>query len=48
MGWNDPLQYESASVSIDVGGVPGAGILSGSIWQDADFTNTLEPGDRVL
>jgi uncharacterized repeat protein (TIGR01451 family) len=48
VGWNDPLQYESASVSIDVGGVPGAGILSGAIWHDADFTNTLEPGERVL
>jgi uncharacterized repeat protein (TIGR01451 family)/fimbrial isopeptide formation D2 family protein len=48
VGWNDPLQYESASVAIDVGGVPGAGILSGSVWHDADFTNTLEPGERVL
>ncbi len=46
--WNDPLQSETASVSIDVGGIPGAGILSGTVWHDADFTNTLNPGERLL
>jgi uncharacterized repeat protein (TIGR01451 family) len=46
--WNDPLQSDTASVSIDVGGIPGAGILSGTVWHDADFTNTPNPGERLL
>ena len=46
--WNDPLQSETASVSIDVGGIPGAGMLSGTVWHDADFTNTPDPGERLL
>jgi hypothetical protein len=46
--WNDPLQTANATAVIDVGGVPGAGILSGAAWHDADFTNTLEPGERAL
>jgi len=48
VAWNDPLQTEVASVSIDVGAMPGAGILSGAVWHDADFTNTLTAGERVL
>jgi uncharacterized repeat protein (TIGR01451 family) len=46
--WNDPLQSQTASVSIDVGGVPGTGIVSGSAWHDADFTNTFSAGERPL
>ncbi len=48
VGWNDPLQYETASVSIDIGAVPGAGILSGTVWHDADYTNTLQAGELTL
>ena len=48
VAWNDPLQTASASVSIDVGGIPGAGILSGAVWHDADFTNTFEAGESAL
>ncbi len=48
VAWNDPLQTATASVSIDVGGVPGGGILSGSAWHDSDFTNTFEAGERAL
>jgi uncharacterized repeat protein (TIGR01451 family) len=46
--WNDPPQTASATVVIDVGGVPGAGILSGAIWHDADYTNTLQADERTL
>jgi len=46
--WNDPLQSATASVSIDVGGIPGGGILSGTVWHDSDFTNTPNPGERLL
>jgi uncharacterized repeat protein (TIGR01451 family) len=35
--WNDPQQTASASVSIDVGGIPGFGMLSGHVWYDANF-----------
>jgi uncharacterized repeat protein (TIGR01451 family)/fimbrial isopeptide formation D2 family protein len=48
VAWNDPLQTEIASVSIDIGALPGAGMLSGTVWHDADFTNTLGTGERVL
>ena len=48
VSWNDPLQTAVASVSIDVGGVPGAGILSGAAWHDSNFTNTFETGESAL
>lgn len=38
--WNDPKQWAEAMVSIDVGGVPDSGILSGTIWHDADHDDT--------
>ena len=46
--WNDPVQTASASVSIDVGGMPGIGILSGTVWHDANFNKLLDPNERVL
>jgi uncharacterized repeat protein (TIGR01451 family)/fimbrial isopeptide formation D2 family protein len=46
--WNDPQQTASASVSIDVGGAPGAGILRGTVWHDADFDDTLGASERLL
>ena len=46
--WNDPQQTASASVSINVGGVPGTGILSGTVWHDADFDNALDGLERLL
>jgi uncharacterized repeat protein (TIGR01451 family) len=45
--WNR-TQTASASVSIDVGGVPGVGILSGTVWHDANFDKLLDPNERVL
>jgi uncharacterized repeat protein (TIGR01451 family) len=46
--WNDPAQTASATSIIDVGGVPGAGILSGAVWHDADYTGTFGTGERPL
>jgi len=46
--WNDPLQWVEASVKIDVGAVPNTGILSGSIWHDADFDDMVDGTERVL
>jgi len=38
--WDDPLRQADASVSIDVGAMPDAGMLSGYVWHDADHDNT--------
>jgi uncharacterized repeat protein (TIGR01451 family) len=46
--WNTPVQTASASVSVDVGGMPGVGVLSGRLWHDADFDDTWGPGERPL
>src|SRR5215468_4368208 len=35
--WNNPSETASASVSVDVGGVPGVGTLNGTAWLDANF-----------
>ena len=46
--WNDPTQQASASVSIDVGGITGVGILNGSAWHDANFDNAFDISERAL
>ena len=48
VAWNDPTQYASATAVIDVGGMPGAGMLSGAIWHDSDYTNTFQASERPL
>jgi uncharacterized repeat protein (TIGR01451 family) len=45
--WNTD-QTASASVSIDVGGTPGSGVLAGTVWHDADFDDTADPNERLL
>ena len=40
--WNNPPQTASASVSIDIGGVPGYGSLNGTAWLDAKFNKTAD------
>lgn len=35
--WNSPTLTAMASVSIDVGGVPGSANLNGHVWHDANF-----------
>ena len=46
--WNNPPQTASASVSIDIGGMPGVGVLNGTAWHDTDFDDTLDTGERPL
>jgi uncharacterized repeat protein (TIGR01451 family)/fimbrial isopeptide formation D2 family protein len=46
--WNDPLQWAEASVSIDVGAMPGAGMISGNVWHDADHDDTPDGVERPL
>ncbi|MDH3214320.1 MAG: OmpA family protein, partial [Myxococcales bacterium] len=46
--WNVPPQTASADVSVDVGGMPGVGLLSGTLWHDADFDTALGGGERTL
>jgi len=48
VGWNTPQQTASARVSVDVGGMPGVGILNGALWHDADFDTTLGGTERLL
>ena len=48
VSWNDPLQWAEASVSIDVGAMPDAGMLSGNVWHDADHDNTPDGVERPL
>jgi len=46
--WNDPQRRASATVSIDVGGIVGVGILAGTVWHDANFNGSVEPTERRL
>ena len=48
VNWNDPTQTASASVSFDVGGRIGVGVLNGKAWHDANFNKTADAGERVL
>lgn len=42
--WNAMTQSASASVSIDVGAIPGVANLNGRIWHDANFDNNFDSG----
>ena len=46
--WNDPAQQASASVSIDVGGIPGTGFVNGRVWHDADFDRVFDANEIAL
>ena len=46
--WDDPLQQAEATVMIDVGAMPNAGMLSGNAWHDADHDNTPGGLERPL
>jgi uncharacterized repeat protein (TIGR01451 family) len=46
--WNDPVQTASASVSIDVGGIPGVGLVNGRVWHDADFDRVFDGNEIEL
>src|SRR5215813_12242213 len=46
--WNNPPQTASASVSINIGAVAGAGSLNGTAWLDANFNKIADPGEPPL
>ncbi|MDH5455481.1 MAG: hypothetical protein OEY37_05365, partial [Gammaproteobacteria bacterium] len=46
--WDDPQQTAEATVYIDVGAMPNAGMLSGYVWHDADHDNTPDGAERPL
>jgi uncharacterized repeat protein (TIGR01451 family)/fimbrial isopeptide formation D2 family protein len=46
--WNSPPQTASASVSVDIGGVPGVGTLNGTAWLDANFNKAPDTGEPLL
>ena len=46
--WDDPQQQAEATVTIDVGAMPDAGMLSGYVWHDSDHDNTLGGAERPL
>src|SRR5579864_3378984 len=46
--WNTPPETASASVSVDVGGVPGVGTLNGTAWLDANFNKVPDLGEPRL
>ncbi len=48
VNWNSPTQSASASVSIDVGGVPGVGVLNGAAWHDANLDDVQGASERSL
>jgi len=46
--WNAMTQNASASVSIQIGAMPGVGVLNGQVWHDANFDNVYNSGEQVL
>ncbi len=46
--WDDPQRQLDATVTIDVGAYPDAGMLSGYVWHDADHDNTPDGLERPL
>lgn len=46
--WNDPPQSATASVSVTLPGMPGVGLLSGTVWHDSDFDDQPGAGERLL
>ena len=50
VAWNTPALplTASASVSIDIGGVPGSANLNGHVWHDANFNNAADISELNL
>src|SRR5262249_15250406 len=46
--WNTPPETASASVSVDIGGVPGVGTLNGTAWLDANFNKIADLNESRL
>ena len=52
VNWDDPMlvppKTAQASVSIDIGVIPGTTTLSGTVWHDSDYDDVLDAGERLL
>ncbi|WP_455375944.1 OmpA family protein [Kaarinaea lacus] len=52
VNWDDPMlvppKMEQASVSIDIGVIPGTTTLSGTVWHDGNYNNVSDAGERLL
>lgn len=48
VAWDDPSRWAEASVSIDVGAMPDAGMLSGTVFHDADHDNSPDGLEQPL
>ena len=46
--WDNPVRQASASVSVDVGGIPGVGLVNGRVWHDSDFDNVFDANELPL
>jgi len=46
--WNTLTQSATATVSIDIGAIPGVANLNGNVWHDANFDDVLDSGERRL
>jgi len=46
--WNNPVQNDTASVSIGVGGTPGSATLNGTVWHDANLDAVYDSGELQL
>jgi uncharacterized repeat protein (TIGR01451 family) len=48
VSWDDPLRFNDASVSIDVGAMPNAAIINGYVFHDADHTDSFGTAETPL
>jgi uncharacterized repeat protein (TIGR01451 family)/fimbrial isopeptide formation D2 family protein len=48
VAWNAPALTASASVAIDIGGVPGSASLNGHVWHDANFNKVADATELNL
>jgi len=46
--WNAALLNASATISIDVGAIPGVANVNGTLWHDANLNNILDNSELVL
>lgn len=46
--WNAPTQSATASVDLDIGGIPGSANLNGQVWHDSNFNNVADTGEIIL
>src|SRR5688572_24942053 len=46
--WDNPVRQASASVAVDVGGIPGVGLINGRVWHDADFDDVFDANELAL